>query len=60
MPSEAPSPAPWNTPESNPLYPLPIQPLDPDDPWLKMEDPKRAGTYCLDMGVKPVRTRKEL
>jgi hypothetical protein len=60
MPVDPPFSDSWNTPENNPLYPLPIQPIDPGDPLLAGDEPKPAGAYCLDIGMKPVRTREEL
>ena len=61
MPSEPPFSDSWNTPENNPLYPLPIRPLATDDPLLaRDDDTKPAGAYRLDIGLKPVRTREEL
>ena len=60
MPADPPYSDSWNTPENNPLYPIPIQPMDPDDPLLSEDSPKPAGAYRLDIGMKPVRTREEL
>ncbi|WP_241420143.1 hypothetical protein [Acidiphilium multivorum] len=60
MPVDPPYSDSWNTPENNPLYPIPIQPMDPDDPLLSEDSPKPAGAYRLDIGMKPVRTREEL
>ena len=60
MPADPPFSDSWNTPENNPLYPLPIQPMDPEDLWVAGDEPKPAGAYRLDIGMKPVRTREEL
>ena len=60
MPADPPFSDSWNTPESNPLYPLQLRPMDPDDPLLAGDEPKPAGAYRLDIGMKPVRTREEL
>lgn len=60
MLSEPPFSDPSKTPENNLLYPLPIQLLALDDPLIVGDDPKPAGAYHLDIGLKPVRAREEL
>ncbi len=63
MPADPPYSDSWNTPENNPLYPIPIQPMDPNDPLLltgQQDDRRTAGAYRLDLGLKPVQTREEL
>lgn len=60
MPADPPFSNSWNTPENNPLYPLPIQPMDPEDLWVAGDEPKPAGAYRLEIGMKPVRTQEEL